>query len=166
MRLRKNVGRSSASKFQTETLPRILASGRPGLIVAGRLGPAAACQRRSGWPIGRGRARHVWNMRLFPLARLVALFRRRHVDGVVHPAVPRRRDAACLGRAVIDHPAPLEVERGIDLAASGPIIAVALFVLADQLAEPPGPQLGAKGLAVPPSEELEKELFHPPADAL
>ena len=33
--------------------------------------------------------------------------------------------------AVVDHPAPLEAERRIDLAALGPVVAVALLVFAD-----------------------------------
>ena len=36
----------------------------------------------------------------------------------------------------------------------------ALLVLAHQFAEPPGPQLSAERLAIPPREELENELFH------
>src|SRR6266436_10341274 len=132
----------------------------PGLIVAGGLGAAAACQDRAGGPVGHRRPRQVGNMRLFPGMRLVGLFGRREVDGVVHPAVPRRRNAAGLGIAVVDHPAPLEAERRIDLAATGAVIAVALFVLAHQFAEPPGPQLRAERLAIPPCEKLEQKLFH------
>src|SRR5690348_12030666 len=99
-------------------------------------------------------------MRLLPLARGVGRLGRRQVDGVMHPAMPGRRNPRRLGQAVIDHPAPLEAERRIDLAADGAVIAVALLVRADQFAEPPGPQLRAKGLAAPPGEELEKKLFH------
>src|SRR5579883_22566 len=99
-------------------------------------------------------------MRLFPLARLVAVLGRRGVDGVMQPAMPGRRDAAGLGQAVIDDPAPLEMQGRIDLAAASPVIAIALLVLADQFAEPVGPELGAEGLTVPPGEEFEQELFH------
>jgi hypothetical protein len=63
-------------------------SRRPGLVVAGGLGPSAARQGRAGGPIGLRRAGHVRHMRLFPLTRGVALLGRRHVDGVMHPAVP------------------------------------------------------------------------------
>ena len=44
------------------------AAGLPGLIIAGRLGAPAACERRAGGPVGVRRARHVGAMRLFPLA--------------------------------------------------------------------------------------------------
>jgi hypothetical protein len=37
---------------------------------------------------------------------------------------------------------------------------VALLVRADQLAEPPRPQLRAKRLAVPPGENFEEKQFH------
>ena len=71
-----------------------------------------------------------------------------------------RRDTGRLGQTVIDHPAPLEMQRRIDLAAARPVVAVALLVFAEQLAEPVGPELGAKGLAIPPGEDFEQELFH------
>src|SRR6266480_1944470 len=99
-------------------------------------------------------------MRLFPLARAVALVGRRHIDGVMQPAMPGRRDAGRLGQAVINHPAPLEAECRVDLAAAATVIAVALLVLADQFTEPPGPQLRTKGLAVPPRKQLKQKLFH------
>ena len=47
---------------------------------------------------------------------------------------------------------------GVGLAA--PQIGVSLRVFAYQLAEPPGPQLRAEGLAVPPREEAQQEGFH------
>src|ERR1700739_3005437 len=99
-------------------------------------------------------------MRLLPLARLVAILGRGGVDDMGDPALPPARNAACLGKAVIDHPAPFEMQRRIDLAAAGPIVAVALLVLAHQFAEPVGPELGAESLAIPPGEEFEQELFH------
>src|SRR5258708_31934493 len=62
--------------------------GRPRLIVAGGLGAAAACQDRAGRAVGHRRPRQVGNMRLFPGLRLVCLFDRRNVDGVMQPAMP------------------------------------------------------------------------------
>src|SRR6185436_20892406 len=85
---------------------------------------------------------------------------RRHVDGVMHPAVPGRADLRSLGIAAVDHPAPLEAERRIDLAALGAVIDVAEFVLADALAIERGPQLRAERLAVPPSEKAQEEGLH------
>src|SRR5271165_5142097 len=143
-----------------EASAALSASRRPRHVVAGRLRALAARKRRAGRPVRIRRAGQVRHMRLFPLAQLVAVLGRRGVDGVMHPAMPSRRDAACLGKAVVDHPAPLEMQRGIDLAAAAPVVAVALLVLADQLAEPIGPELGAEGLAIPPGEEFEQELFH------
>ena len=64
------------------------ASRRPGLIVAGGLRTAAAGQRRTGRAIGSRRPGQVRQMRLLPLARGVFLVGRRHVDGVVQPAMP------------------------------------------------------------------------------
>ena len=46
------------------------------------------------------------------------------------------------------------------LAAACGFVAFAFLVIGEVLAEPPGPQLGAEGLAVPPGKEFEKELFH------
>ena len=42
-------------------------AGGPGLIVAGRLGPAAAGQRRAGRPVGRRRPGHVRHDAAFPI---------------------------------------------------------------------------------------------------
>src|SRR3954453_19477314 len=99
-------------------------------------------------------------MRLFPLTRRVALFGRRDINGVMYPAVPFRRYLARFGIAVIDDPAPIEAERRVDLAALGAVVGIALPVLADQFAEPPGPQLRAKGLAAPPCEKFQQKQLH------
>ena len=56
------------------------------------------------------------------------------------------------GIAVVDDPAA----RAVLL----PIVAVAGFVLADELAGPPGPEAGAERLAVPPGEELQEKGLH------
>src|SRR5712692_5747433 len=137
----------------------------PSLVIAGGGRPAARLQRRARGPVGVGRAGEIWPVRLLPLARRVVLLRGRHVDRVVQPAVPGRRHARGFGEAVIDHPAPLEAQARIDLAATRAVVAVAEFVLADELAVEPGPQLRAEGLAVPPSKEFEKEIFHHDARA-
>src|ERR1700740_3354709 len=81
-----------------------LAPRRPGLVVAGGGRALAAGECRARRAVGRGRAGHVRHMRLFPLVRLVAGLGRRRVGGVMHPAVPARRDAARLGKSVVDHP--------------------------------------------------------------
>src|SRR5882757_2219416 len=138
----------------------VSASRRPGLVVAGRSRPAAARQRRAGRPVRCRRPRQVRDVRLFPFARRVAFFGRRDIDGVMQPAMPVRRHARGLGITVVDHPAPLKAERRVDLAADGAIIAITLLVRADQFAKPPCPQLGAKGLAIPPGKEFEQKLFH------
>src|SRR5712691_10784960 len=79
---------------------------------------------------------------------------------MVHPAVPRRRDGRGFGGAVVGHPAPLEAERRIDLAALGAVIAVGELVLADELAIERGPKLRAKSLTVPPGEKAQEKGFH------
>jgi hypothetical protein len=70
----------------------------------------------------------------------------------MHPAVPGRSDGRGFGQTLVDHPPPFEAERRVDSAGFGPVIAIAVFVLAHELAESTGPQLRAKGLAVPPGE--------------
>src|SRR5262249_54307346 len=80
-----------------------------------------------------------------------------HVDGVVQPAVPGWRHGRGFRGAVVDHPAPLEVQRRVDLAALGAVVAVAELVLAHELAEAPSPQLRAEGLAIPPGEEAQQK---------
>src|ERR1700730_10151125 len=101
---------------------------RPGLVVAGRLRPAALGQRRAGRAMGARRAGEIGPVRLPPRTRRDLVQRRRHVDGVVQPAMPRRRYGRGFGHAVVDHPAPLEAERTVYLAALGAVIAIAEFV--------------------------------------
>src|SRR5262249_23259925 len=105
-------------------------------------------------------AGEVRPMRLLPRSRLVLLLGRRHVDGVMQPAVPRRRHARSLGLAVVDHPAPLHSERAVDLAAAGAEITVAELVLPNPPAIEPSPELGAERLPVPPGEKSKKEGLH------
>lgn len=63
-------------------------AGRPGLVVAGRLGTLAAGERRAGGPVGVDRAGQIRLVRLFPLTRLVVDLGRRGVDDVMNPAMP------------------------------------------------------------------------------
>src|SRR5207244_2656071 len=63
--------------------------------------------------------------------------------------------------AVVDHPATLEPEHRIDLAAARPVIAVAELVRPDELAIGPGPQLGPERRGMPPGEDAQqKRLDH------
>ena len=73
---------------QRAAMTTVSASRRPGLVVAGRRGAAAAGECRAGGAIGRRRAGHVGNMRLFPFPRRVALLGRSDIDGVMQPAMP------------------------------------------------------------------------------
>src|SRR5262245_40201814 len=98
---------------------------------------------------GPGEVRAV---RLLPGVRLVFFLRRWDIDRVVEPPVPRRGDGRGLRNAAVDHPAPLHVERGVDLAAARAVIAVAEFVLSDEFPVQPRPPLRAEGLAVPPGK--------------
>src|SRR5882757_6628376 len=125
-------------------------------------------QRRAGRALGGGRAGRVWPMRLLPGACDIFLVGRRHIDGVVDPAMPGWRNRGGFGVAVVDHPAPLEAERRIDLTAFGAKILVAELIFADALAIERGPHLRAEGLAVPPGEDSREEgrefHSHPPRD--
>src|SRR6185369_8279437 len=71
-----------------------------------------------------------------------------------------RPDGRGLGIAVVDHPAPLEPERLVDLAALGAVVRIAVLVRPHVLAIEPGPQLGAERLPVPPGEEAQEECLH------
>ena len=73
---------------QRAAMTTVSASRRPGLVVAGRFGAAAAGERRAGGTVGRGRTGHVGDMRLFPFPRRVALLGRSDIDGVMQPAMP------------------------------------------------------------------------------
>src|SRR5690606_35776277 len=74
----------------------------------------------------------------------------RFVPGVVQPAVPVGRHAACFHLALEDHPAAL--------AVGGLVIGVALVVLAHLPALAGGEKLGADGLAVPPGQQALEEI--------
>src|SRR5262249_36597430 len=133
---------------------------RPRLVVACRFGAAAGGERRAGRPERTRRTGHVWTVWLLPRAWLVAFLCRWRVDCVVEPAMPGRRHTGGLRITVIGDPAPLEAERLVDLAADGPIVAIAELILADRFAVHPGPELGTERLRIPPGEQLEQEIFH------
>src|SRR5690348_14638179 len=78
----------------------------------------------------------------------------------MQPSMPGRRHGRRLGIASVDHPAPLDMQRRINLTTARSVVAVAEFVFADGLAIHPGPELGAEGLRIPPGEDLEQETFH------
>src|SRR5437667_3576681 len=130
---------------------------RPGLIIAGRGVAAVLGKRRAGRAIGLRRAGEIRPVRLLPGPGLHNLLGRRHVDGVMQPAMPARRHLRGLRIAVVDHPAALEPERRVDLAAAGSVIAIAELVGPDRFAIGPGPQLGPERGAVPPGEEAQQE---------
>src|SRR5262245_2452216 len=139
---------------------RLLICRPPRPVVAGGARAAPLRQGRTARPVGRRRAGQIGPVRLLPRVRAVLLGGRRYVDRVMQPAVPARRHARGLGVAVIDHPAPLEAKRLVDLAAARAVVVVAVFVLADEFAIEPRPQLRAERLTVPPGEEAQQQGFH------
>ena len=74
----------------------------------------------------------------------------------MQPAVPAGRRRRAFALAAIDHPAPLEAERRVDLAADRAVIGVAELVVAHDLAEAAGPEAGVHGRAGPPGREAEE----------
>src|SRR3954469_24491703 len=96
----------------------------PGLVIAGRARATALCQGRAGRTVCGGRAGEIGAMRFPPWQWRDLLLRRRHVDGMMQPAVPRRRHGRGFAKAVVGHPAPLEAEGGVDLTALGSIILI------------------------------------------
>src|SRR5262245_21234834 len=107
-----------------------------------------------------GRTGQVRAVRLPPGPPLHFLERRREIDGVMKPPVPSRRDCRRFRNPVVDHPAPLEAEAAIDLAALGAVVLVPEFVFTYVFAIEARPQLCAERLAIPPGKELEKEVLH------
>src|SRR3954471_17094089 len=102
----------------------------PGLVVARGFRPAGLRQGRAGGTMRPRRAGEVGPVRFPPRARHDRFLRRRHIDGVMHPAVPRWRNARGFDGALVDYPPPREPEHRIDLATLGAVVAVAELVLA------------------------------------
>src|SRR5437868_15446755 len=150
----------SGSHNRSSRTDESLRTGRPGLIIAGRFRATAAAHSRTSRAVGCRRTGQVRLVRLLPFARYIILFGRRYVHGVVDPAMPVRRDRAGFGIAVVNHPAALEAQRRIDLAALGAVIFVALLVGTDQFAESRRPQVRPEGRPAPPREEFQQKLFH------
>ena len=122
--------------------------------------PVAARQGRAWRPKGSRRAGEIRQMRFLPIIRPIILLRRRHVHGVMHPAMPGRRDSGSFSVAVVDHPAALEAEAWIDRAVLGSIIAIAGLIFTHQFAVAARPEQRAESGAVPPGEEKLQEAFH------
>src|SRR5271155_44285 len=116
-----------------------LISWIPRFVISSRLGATALRQGRSARTVRGGRAGQVGPTRLFPAVGPHLFLRRRHIDGVMKPAVPARRHHRRFGNAIIDHPTPLKPECRIDLAVFRSVISIAEFILADELAVAPGP---------------------------
>lgn len=130
---------------------------RPGLVITGRRRPRIGGQGRARRTPGLRRAGHIRQMRQFPRAGGVILRCWRTIGRVMQPAVPAGRGHRALALARINHPAPFEAQRLVDLP--GTIITVAGFVLADEFAEEQCVQRRIYGLAVPPGENPTKP-FH------
>lgn len=114
-------------------------------------------ERRTRRAISAGKPREIRPMRLPPGSRRNLVLRRRHIDDIVQPRVPRRRHARGLDHAVIDHPTAIVAERRTYSPALLPIIAITELVLTDELAMARGPELGPEGLVIPPAEHAREE---------
>src|SRR5258707_3519255 len=79
---------------------------------------------------------------------------------MVDPAMPSRTDGQGLSQTFVDHPAPLEAERRIDSTSLRPVVAIAVFVFAHELAVARGPHQRIEGRAIPPRKKAEQEFLH------
>jgi hypothetical protein len=106
---------------------------RPGLVIAGRRRPRIGGQGRTRRAPGLRRAGQIWLMRQFPSARGVLFLGWRNIERVMKPAIPALRGHGPVALPGINDPAALETERLVDFP--GPVIAVAVFILADEFAK-------------------------------
>ncbi len=81
--------------------------------------------------------------------------RGRLIDRVMHPAVPRGPITRGFRVSVVDHPAPLKAEVGIDLTAFGPVVVVPEFVRRRRTRRKARSELGSERLPVPPGEDFQ-----------
>src|SRR6266567_7489718 len=107
-----------------------------------------------------GCAGEIGPVRLPPRPWRNVFLRRQGINGVVQPAMPGRWHDRSLRGAAVNHPASLESEPRIDLAAPRAVIAVAELVLAHELAVERGPQQRAEGRPIPPGKEAQEKHFH------
>src|SRR5262249_51202839 len=119
----------------------------PRLVVQGGLA-CVGTKSRSRRPVGFIGSGEIRPVLLLPFVWAVAFRRGRHIDGVIHAGVPRRRNLRRLRQGTVDHPTP----RAIAFL----IINVAEAVIAHALALPPGKHARAEGIACPPGKELGK----------
>src|SRR5690606_1514623 len=113
-----------------------------GLIVAGHAWTLALVEQAAIRTIGLRRAGQVRLMRLFPFPGLIIRLAGRHVDAMMHPAMPAGRNRGGISRAIICHIAPI----GLLVL----IVAVTEFVRAHIGAEPLDPEPRTPGIAAPP----------------
>ena len=97
-------------------------------------------------------------MRLFPNFMRQRCLGWRLIPREMQPAMPIGRHAACLGFAIVDHPATFGV--------ACLVIDIALRVLADFHTLAGGEDLRAKGLAVPPGHQALEEIHEGLRDRL
>ena len=77
---------------------------------------------------------------------------RGHINGMVEPAIPARRNTGGFCNAVIDDPA--------FVCGRIMVICVAELIMADQFTFAPRIKTGPHGLAVPPGEHLYEKVLH------
>ncbi len=135
-------------------------SGGPSIIRTGRFRMRTSTNRRTRWPISLRCSRHVGNMPGLPFAGNIRFLGWRDIDSVMQPSIPPGRYAGSLDRTFINNPAALMPQSRIRFAATRAIISVAEFVLTNQLALSRREKPRANRLAIPPREELKKEVFH------
>src|SRR5690242_12129714 len=86
-------------------------------------------------------------MRLLPRPRRVVLLSGGHIDRVVQPGMPGRRDLRRLGESAVDHPAAraaplLVIDVTEPVVAHAHALAPSIDARADGVARPPGKELG------------------------
>src|SRR6478672_2766979 len=124
--------------------------GDPGLVVAGRCRPDPARPKRSVGPECLHRAGQVRRRILLKLADGRESLLRKIVDRPAKPQLPRRRNAAAVVRAAVDHPAPPRTLLVL-------IVEVTSIVAADLGPEAAGKQRRSPRSPVPPGQCFRPE---------
>src|SRR6478672_149853 len=108
--------------------------------------------------IGIWRASEVGHVWFLPFPGFIIISCGRILDAMVDPAMPAGRNYRAFGIAVIDHPTVFR--NGVGDRRRRAIVAIAKFILTDELALSPSIESQTQRLATPPREELLEKFEH------
>ena len=154
------IGNQGSGPAEPARIADLLAARIPGFVIAGRLRAAALRQCRAARTMGAGVPVRLGRCGFSQRYGFTLVLGRRHVDGMMQPAVPARRHGGWLGDAAYRSPSAARCrasDRSCRPWSGNSDCRIRPRRRTRRRASPP---LGAECLAVPPGKQAQQESFH------